>query len=57
MQADLGLLCVGMAGVGLQTGFSDLKDAGARPIAAGTLQWIFLAAVTLALATWMCRPA
>jgi uncharacterized integral membrane protein (TIGR00698 family) len=52
---DLVLLCVGMAGVGLQTGLADLKSAGARPIAVGALQWAFLAATTLALATWLCR--
>jgi uncharacterized integral membrane protein (TIGR00698 family) len=53
-RADLWLLCVGMAGVGLQTGFADLKDAGTRPILAGVLQWIVLASVSLALATWWC---
>ena len=53
-RADLWLLCVGMAGVGLQTGFSDLRQAGVRPVAAATLQWIFLAAVSLALAQWLC---
>ncbi len=54
VRVDLWLLCVGMAGVGLQTGFKDLKDAGWRPIAAGALQWLFLAAVTLGLAVWLC---
>jgi uncharacterized integral membrane protein (TIGR00698 family) len=54
-RADLWLLCVGMAGVGLQTGFHDVREAGIRPIAAATLQWVFLAAVSLALATWLCR--
>jgi uncharacterized integral membrane protein (TIGR00698 family) len=44
------LLCVGMAGVGLQSGLADLRGAGAKPILAGTLQWIALAAVALALA-------
>ena len=53
-RADLWLLCVGMAGVGLQTGFSDLRQAGARPVLAATLQWIFLAALSLALAQWLC---
>ncbi len=53
-RADLWLLCVGMAGVGLQTGFSDLRAAGVRPIAAGALQWLFLAAVSFALAAWLC---
>jgi uncharacterized integral membrane protein (TIGR00698 family) len=54
-RADLWLLCVGMAGVGLQTGFSDLRDAGLRPIAAGAVQWLFLAALSYALAAWLCR--
>ena len=53
-RADLWLLCVGMAGVGLQTGFSDLRSAGARPIAAGVLQWMFLAALAYLLAIWLC---
>jgi uncharacterized integral membrane protein (TIGR00698 family) len=53
-RADLWLLCVGMAGVGLQTGFSDLRAAGARPIAAGALQWLFLATVAYLLAAWLC---
>ena len=57
VRVDLWLLCVGMAGVGLQTGFKDLKDAGWRPIAAGALQWLFLAAVTLWLAVWLCSGA
>jgi uncharacterized integral membrane protein (TIGR00698 family) len=54
-RADLLLLCVGMAGVGLQTGFADLRAAGLRPIAAGALQWAFLALVSLLLALWLCR--
>jgi uncharacterized integral membrane protein (TIGR00698 family) len=54
-RADLWLLCVGMAGVGLQTGLGDLRDAGLRPILAGTLQWIFLSSVSLALARWLCH--
>lgn len=53
-RADLWLLCVGMAGVGLQTGFADLKEAGAAPIAAGALQWVMLAAVSYGLALWLC---
>jgi uncharacterized integral membrane protein (TIGR00698 family) len=54
-RADLWLLCVGMAGVGLQTGFSDLRDAGMRPVAAGALQWIFLSTLAYVLASWLCR--
>ena len=54
VRADLGLLCMGMAGVGLQTGFSDLRAAGARPLVAATLQWLLLATLTFALAAWLC---
>jgi uncharacterized integral membrane protein (TIGR00698 family) len=53
-RADLWLLCVGMAGVGLQTGFSDLRSAGARAILAGALQWLVLAVVSFLLARWLC---
>jgi uncharacterized integral membrane protein (TIGR00698 family) len=49
-RADLWLLCIGMAGVGLQTGFRDLREAGWRPVAAGAAQWLVLAAVSYALA-------
>ncbi len=54
-RADLWLLCVGMAGVGLQTGFGDLREAGFAPIAAGAAQWVFLAGVSYALATVLIR--
>src|SRR5262245_39405627 len=54
-RADLWLLCVGMAGVGLQTGFSELRSAGARPIAAAALQWVFLSTLSYLLASWLCR--
>jgi len=53
-RADLWLLCVGMAGVGLQTGFSDLRSAGARAIVAGALQWLVLATIAYGLAIWLC---
>ncbi len=53
-RVDLWLLCVGMAGVGLQTGFADLKEAGTAPILAGALQWVLLAALSLGLAMWWC---
>jgi uncharacterized integral membrane protein (TIGR00698 family) len=49
-RADVWLLCVGMAGVGLQTGVNDLRVAGARPILVGALQWAALAALALVLA-------
>ena len=52
---DLWLLCVGMAGVGLQTGFHDLKSAGFAPIAAGALQWVFLALLSYGLAVALVR--
>jgi uncharacterized integral membrane protein (TIGR00698 family) len=54
-QADLWLLCVGMAGVGLQTGFAQLRAAGLRPIAAAALQWVFLALLAYLLAWRLCR--
>jgi len=54
-RGDLWLLCVGMAGVGLVTGFADLKDAGLAPVAAGALQWGVLAGLSYALARWLCR--
>ncbi len=52
---DLWLLCVGMAGVGLQTGLGDLRSAGIRPVLAGAGQWLFLATVSYTLAAWLCR--
>jgi uncharacterized integral membrane protein (TIGR00698 family) len=55
VKADVWLLCVGMAGVGLQTGFRDLREAGLAPIATGALQWVTLSAVSYALASWLCR--
>jgi len=55
VRGDLWLLCVGMAGVGLQTGFNDLREAGWVPITAGALQWIALSGVSYALASWFCR--
>lgn len=52
---DLWLLCVGMAGVGLQTRFSDIAEAGVRPILVGVAQWLFLAAVAYLLALALVR--
>ena len=52
--ADVWLLCLGMAGVGLQTSFHEIRSAGLRPIAVGALQWVFLAVVAYALALWWC---
>jgi len=53
-RADLWLLCVGMAGVGLQTSFADIAQAGLRPLAVGVAQWLFLAVVAYGLAVWLC---
>jgi uncharacterized integral membrane protein (TIGR00698 family) len=53
--ADLWLLCVGMAGVGLQTSFADMTRAGWAPIAAGAAQWLLLGAMSYALAVALCR--
>lgn len=55
-RVDLWLLCVGMAGVGLVTGFADLRAAGMRPILAGAAQWLFLATVSFGLARALCGP-
>jgi len=54
-RGDLWLLCVGMAGVGLQTSFHDLGRAGWAPIAAGVTQWAVLAALSYGLATALVR--
>ena len=54
-RADLWLLCVGMAGVGLQTSFAELGRAGWAPIAAGAAQWAALAMLAYALAVWIVR--
>lgn len=54
-RADTWLLCVGMAGVGLQTSFADLGRAGFAPIAAGAAQWLLLATLSYGLATALCR--
>ena len=54
-RVDLWLLCVGMAGVGLQTGFGDLREAGWAPVLAGATQWAFLAATSYGLTILFCR--
>jgi uncharacterized integral membrane protein (TIGR00698 family) len=53
-RVDLWLLAVGMAGVGLQTGLSDIRAAGWKPVLVGALQWVFLATLSLGLARWLC---
>lgn len=54
-RADVWLLCVGMAGVGLQTSFADLGRAGWAPIGAGAAQWLVLATLSYALAVLIVR--
>lgn len=54
-RADLWLLCVGMAGVGLQTSFAELGRAGWAPIAAGVAQWAVLSLIAYALASVLVR--
>lgn len=54
-RGDLWLLCVGMAGVGLQTGFGDLREAGWAPVLAGAAQWLFLALTAFGLTLAFCR--
>lgn len=53
--AGLWVLAIGMAGVGLQTGFSDVKEAGGRAVLVGLLQWLFLAALSFGLAYLLIR--
>jgi len=43
-----------MAAVGLQIGLKDIRDAGWKPLMAGTLQWAFLSLGSLLLARWLC---
>ena len=54
-RGDLWLLCVGMAGVGLQTSFAELGRAGWAPIAAGVAQWVALALLAYGLAGMLGR--
>ena len=54
-RGDLWLLCVGMAGVGLQTSFHELGRAGWAPIAAGVAQWAVLAGISYGLAVLLVR--
>jgi uncharacterized integral membrane protein (TIGR00698 family) len=50
LTADVWLLTIGMAGVGLQSGLREIRSAGMKPVAAGLIQWVFLAGLTLGLA-------
>lgn len=43
---DSWLMVIGMAGVGLETSVRDLLKAGPRPVLAGAIQWVLLAAIT-----------
>ena len=54
-RGDTWLLCMGMAGVGLQTSFHDLGRAGWTPIAAGVAQWVVLAGISYGLAVLLVR--
>ncbi len=57
--ANVWILAIGMAGVGLQTGFKDLKKAGWMTILVGGAQWVFLSLVAFTLAMLLCggQPA
>jgi len=52
---DLWLLCVGMAGVGLETSFAEIGRAGVRPVALGASQWLVISGIALALTRALCR--
>jgi len=52
---NLWVLCIGMAGVGLQTGFKDLKRAGAMPLVVGFCQWLLLSLISFTLASVLCK--
>ncbi|HTM57277.1 MAG TPA: putative sulfate exporter family transporter [Candidatus Udaeobacter sp.] len=53
--ADLWLLCVGMAGVGIETSFHDLGRAGFGPVGVGAAQWVVLSALAYGLTRLLCR--
>ncbi|MBS1713887.1 MAG: putative sulfate exporter family transporter [Armatimonadetes bacterium] len=57
VRADVVLLSIGMAGVGLKTGFRELKKAGWKPVLLGLYQWLFLSAVAFALSSVLSAPA
>jgi uncharacterized integral membrane protein (TIGR00698 family) len=48
--ADLFLLCIGMAGVGLKSGLQDVRKEGMAAFWAALLQWVALAVISLAAA-------
>src|SRR5678816_2498306 len=41
-RADLWLLSIGMAGVGIETSFRELRAAGLAPVLLGAMQWLGL---------------
>ena len=45
----LKLMCIGMAGVGLQTNLRDLLRTGSVPLLVGVAQWAVLAGLSLGL--------
>lgn len=49
LQIDLWLLCIGMAGVGLQSGFQDVRREGWAPVVAAFVQWVLLLGFSLLL--------
>jgi uncharacterized integral membrane protein (TIGR00698 family) len=49
------LLAIGMAGVGLNSGFQDVRSNGWAPVLSGLIQWAFLAAITLGAALLLFR--
>lgn len=53
VRIDLWLLAIGMAGVGLQSGFRDLKGVGWRPVLVGAAQWAVLAVSAYVLTVWI----
>ncbi len=57
VEATAWILAMGMAGVGLQAGFKDLRQAGLKPVLVGLIQWVFLAAVSLLLSIWLLGGA
>ena len=57
VRADVLLLSVGMAGVGLKTGFRELRKAGWKPVLLGLYQWVFLSLIAFALCSLLNAPA
>ena len=56
MTANKWLMCIGMAGVGLQTNLKDLVKTGLRPVMVGGLQWLLLSTVSLLLIHLLSTP-